>query len=91
MWKIAALLFCYTWSTNLRSADEETDLYGGWTGYRLRVVDDHIQTWVNGVKITDYVEKDLEIVKATGQIFLQIHSAPYPQELLYKDLYLKEL
>ena len=64
---------------------------GDWNDYRLRVKGDHIQIWVNGHKITDYIEKDHEIVKATGKIALQIHSASYPQEILYRDIYLKEL
>lgn len=44
---------------------------GEWNKMRVRVVGDHITTWLNGVRMIDF--QDEKIGKATGQIALQIH------------------
>jgi len=79
---------------NLHPLTEKLDKIlnkGDWNDYRLLAKDNHIQIWVNGEKITDYIEKDPDIAKVAGKIAVQIHSAPYPQEILYKEIYIKEL
>lgn len=42
---------------------------GAWFDYRVRAVGDHIQTWINGVLMTDSRQTDF----ATGFIALQTH------------------
>ena len=44
---------------------------GAWNTMRIRVVEDHVQTWVNGVPMVDF--KDEKIGQAEGSIALQIH------------------
>lgn len=44
---------------------------GEWNTMRIRVVEDHVQTWVNGVPMVDF--KDEKIGEAEGSIALQIH------------------
>jgi hypothetical protein len=46
---------------------------------------------VNGEKTGDFTEKDPGIAAANGQIGLQIPGDQYPQEILYKEIYLREL
>lgn len=45
---------------------------GEWNRMRVRVVGDHVTTWLNGVEMIDLVDE--EIGKAEGSIALQIHS-----------------
>jgi hypothetical protein len=45
---------------------------GEWNTMRIRVVGDHVTTWLNGVEMIDL--RDEKIGKATGSIALQIHS-----------------
>ena len=42
-----------------------------WFDYRVRAVGDHIQTWINGVPMTDSRQTDF----STGFIALQTHHA----------------
>ncbi|MEM7143608.1 MAG: DUF1080 domain-containing protein [Verrucomicrobiota bacterium] len=62
-----------------------------WNDYRIVCKDNHIQIFVNGEKLTDYKEDDEEIAVAKGHIALQVHKAPHPIEIHYKDLVLTPL
>jgi CubicO group peptidase (beta-lactamase class C family) len=44
---------------------------GEWNKMRVRVVDDRVTTWLNGIQMIDF--KDEKIGEANGQIALQIH------------------
>jgi hypothetical protein len=44
---------------------------GAWNTMRLRVVGDHVTTWLNGTEMIDL--RDEKIGEATGSIALQIH------------------
>lgn len=46
--------------------------FGDWNSMKIRVVDDLVETWLNGHKMITF--KDEKIGKATGSIALQIHS-----------------
>jgi len=50
--------------------DEKVKI-GEWNTMRVRVVDDHVTTWLNGEEMIDF--KDEKIGEAEGQIALQIH------------------
>ena len=44
---------------------------GDWNTLRIKVVGDHVQTWLNGEPMTDF--NDEKIGAAQGRIALQIH------------------
>jgi hypothetical protein len=60
-----------------------------WNDYRIRCEGSHIQFWLNGQSILDYVEADDDIA-GSGIICVQIHSGA-PAEAWYKDIVIKEL
>lgn len=61
------------WLNDKPTPEQQAALkYGDWNLYRVRVVGDHVETWLNGVKITDL--HDEKIGAANGCIALQIHS-----------------
>jgi hypothetical protein len=60
-----------------------------WNDYRVRADGPHIETWINGVKCVDYVEK-LPNIAQDGKIGLQIHGGG--KTLVYfKDIMIEEL
>lgn len=63
---------------------------GQWNHYRVLCQGDHIQTWINGVKVTDLHDS----MTASGFIGLQVHSVgdrTDPLEVRWRNLRLKEL
>ena len=44
---------------------------GDWNNMRIKVVDDHVETWLNGVPMIDLTDE--KIGQATGKVALQIH------------------
>ena len=56
----------------------------GWNDYRIRAEGAHIQFWLNGKSIMEYVEEDDSIARS-GVICVQIHSG-VPAEAWYKDI-----
>lgn len=61
-----------------------------WNKYRVVCKGDHIQTWVNGVKVTDLKDD----VTKTGFIGLQVHGVGKrvePLQVCWRNLRLKEL
>ena len=63
-----------------------------WNHYKIRVKDNHIQSWVNGVMVGD-VYDDLT---SNGFIALQLHGIGKKKfksnkKIRWKNLYLKEL
>ncbi|MGF1637489.1 MAG: DUF1080 domain-containing protein [Cyclobacteriaceae bacterium] len=53
--------------------DEKEDILnmGAWNHMKIVVIDDHVETFLNGVKMADL--KDEKIGQANGKIALQIH------------------
>ena len=61
-----------------------------WAKYRVRCQGDHIQTWINGVKVTDLHDS----MTKSGFIGLQVHSVGDRQDPLFvrwRNLRLREL
>ena len=61
-----------------------------WNQLRLRVVGDHIQTWINGVPAADFHD-DLTL---KGFIALQVHGVgdrKEPMEIRWRDIKIREL
>ncbi len=61
----------------------------GWNDYKIRCDGDHIQFWINGQKVLDYIEEDPDIA-SSGSICVQIHSGP-PAEAWYREIRLREI
>ena len=59
------------WLVKPDKARDKALKMGEWNTMRVRVVEDHVQTWVNGVPMVDF--KDEKIGEAEGSIALQIH------------------
>ncbi len=60
---------------------------GSWNKLRVKVIGDHVQTWLNGVKMVDMFDK--KIGKGVGSIALQIHSGD-DVRVRWRDLHLTE-
>ena len=54
------------------SIKDEALKMGEWNTMRVRVVGDHVTTWLNGVEMIDL--RDEKISEVEGVIALQIHS-----------------
>ena len=62
--------------------------FGEWNDIKIRVVDDHVTTWLNGVEMIDYTDE--KIGEGEGQLSLQIHSGG-GLKISWKDIKVKEL
>ena len=62
--------------------------FGEWNDIKIRVVDDHVTTWLNGVEMIDY--SDEKIGEGEGQLALQIHSGG-GLKISWKNIKVKEL
>ena len=60
-----------------------------WNDYRIRCEGPHIQFWLNGEPIMEYLEEE-EGIARSGVICVQIHSG-VPAEAWYKNLEIKRL
>ena len=63
---------------------------GEWNKYRIVCQGDHVQTWVNGVKITDLKDD----MTKSGFIGLQVHGVGQradPLQVRWRNLRLREL
>jgi putative component of toxin-antitoxin plasmid stabilization module len=61
---------------------------GEWNQLKVKVVGDHVKTWLNGVQMVDF--KDEKIGKADGVIALQIHSGG-GIKVSWKNILIREL
>jgi len=59
------------WLVQIPDEKENILKPGQWNTMRVKVVGDHVQTWLNGVAMTDF--SDQKIGAANGSIALQIH------------------
>lgn len=65
---------------------------GEWNKYQVKAVGKHIQTWVNGQKVADYMDDKTGMM--SGFIGLQVHSigkGQGPYEVRWKNLHIKDL
>ncbi len=77
------------WLNESPSEEKQKALkYKEWNTYKIKVVGDHVQTWLNGVAITDL--HDAKIGEAKGCIALQIHSGG-GIKIRWKNIKVKEL
>jgi hypothetical protein len=78
---------------NLAEAKKETREKalrpGDWNDYRIRAEGAHIQLWLNGEKMLDYMESDATIPRH-GIIALQIHGGAFTK-VRYRNLIIEEL
>jgi len=81
------------WLQNLEGDDNthkrEAVKLEGWNDIVIRVEGNHVQTWLNGVQITDYTDEADEAL-AEGFIALQVHSGRQGG-LQWRNLRLKDL
>lgn len=61
---------------------------GEWNTMRVRVVEDHVQTWLNGVPMVDF--RDEKIGMAAGSIALQIHDGG-GIKVRWRNLFIEEV
>ena len=59
------------WLVQIEDEKENILKPGQWNKLRLKVVGDHVQTWLNGKPMVDFTDE--KIGKADGSIALQIH------------------
>ena len=75
------------WLEKIPDSKEAALAQGSWNKLRVKVIDDHVQTWLNGIKMVDLFDKD--IGKGIGSIALQIHSGD-SVKVRWRDLHLIE-
>jgi len=71
--------------------EKEKDQYlkfGEWNTMKVRVVGDHVTTWLNGQQMVDFTDE--KIGEATGKIALQIHDGG-GIKVFWKNIKIKEL
>lgn len=76
------------WLVQIPDEKENILKMGDWNDLRIRVVDDRVTTWLNGVQMADL--RDDKIGAATGSIALQIHDGG-GIKVRWKDIELMEL
>ena len=59
------------WLVKPEQDKEKVLKYGEWNTLKIKVLGDHITTWLNGVEMVDFT--DAKIGEANGKIALQIH------------------
>lgn len=76
------------WLQKIPDEKENILKEGEWNTMRIRVVGDHVQTWLNGKPMVDFTDE--KIGKAQGRIALQIHDGG-GIKVEWKDLEIKRL
>ena len=87
------------WLSEDREENRGTFQNGQWNEYRIKAVDDRIQTWINGqqvadLKITDKMKEKLPNQGRKGFICLQVHSIPSdqgPYSVRWRNIKIKPL
>ncbi|MBC8215644.1 MAG: DUF1080 domain-containing protein [Candidatus Marinimicrobia bacterium] len=75
------------WLVTIPDDEENILADGAWNKLRVRVIGDHVQTWLNGIKMAD-IHDDI-IGKGIGSIALQIHSGDNVK-VRWRDIQLSE-
>ncbi len=76
------------WLIQPDSIKDEALRMGEWNTMRVRVVGDHVTTWLNGVQMIDLVDEKIAV--ADGVIALQIHSGG-GIKVRWRNLFVTEL
>jgi hypothetical protein len=76
------------WLVQIPDDKEKALKYGEWNTMKIKVVGDHVQTWLNGTSMVDF--HDDKIGQANGSIALQIHSGG-GIKVRWKKLIIKQL
>lgn len=76
------------WLIQIPDEKEKALKFGEWNTMKIKVVDNKVQTWLNGVEMVNF--SDEKIGKANGSIALQIHSGG-GIKVRWKKLVVKEL
>lgn len=75
------------WLEQIPDHKEMVLAQGSWNKLRVKVIGDHVQTWLNGIKMVDMFDK--KIGKGVGSIALQIHSGDNVR-VRWRDIHLTE-
>ncbi|MCD4771882.1 MAG: DUF1080 domain-containing protein [Bacteroidales bacterium] len=76
------------WLNEIPEEKEKFLKMGEWNIMKIRVVDDHVITWLNGEEMTNLTDE--KIGEATGVVALQIHSGG-GIKVRWKEIYISEL
>ncbi|MDI3417308.1 ThuA domain-containing protein [Streptomyces luteolus] len=76
-------------SADIEARDKALNPPGEWNTYELRVEGEHLQIWLNGVKINDYTNTDPARSLAQGHIGIQNHGDS--DRVAFRDIRVKEL
>lgn len=76
-------------SADLAARDRALNPPGQWNTYELRVEGEHLQIWLNGVKINDFTNTDPARSLRDGHIGIQNHGAD--DQVAFRDIRIKEL
>ncbi len=61
-----------------------------WNEYLIIAKDNHIEQWLNGIKVIEFTDNDPAHRAMDGLLALQIHAGP-PMRVEFKDIFLKNL
>ena len=75
------------WLEQIPDQKEMVLAQGSWNKLRVKVIGDHVQTWLNGIKMVNMFDK--KIGKGVGSIALQIHSGDNVR-VRWRDIHLTE-
>lgn len=75
------------WLEQIPDNKETVLAQGRWNKLRVKVVGNHVQTWLNGIKMVDMHDK--KVGKGVGSIALQIHSGDNVR-VRWRDIHLTE-
>ncbi len=64
---------------------------GEWNVYRILARASHLETWINGVRITAVDDHETGQADLAGKLALQIHSGPGPVKVQFRNLQLTNL
>ncbi len=61
-----------------------------WNEYLIIAKDNHLEQWLNGIKVVEFTDNDPARRALNGLLALQIHAGP-PMRVEFKDIFLKNL
>lgn len=76
-------------SADIEARDRALNPPGEWNTYELRVEGEHLELWLNGVKINDFTNTDPARSLAQGQIGIQNHGDA--DKVSFRNIRVKEL
>lgn len=76
------------WLIKPDSSKDKVLKFGEWNKLKIRVIDDSVRTWLNGVEMVEL--NDVKIGEANGKIALQIHSGG-GIKVLWRNIRIKKI